>query len=262
MSQEPSHHPPSTTDALRPARPWLPWVVALGLWLTLAVVVSASLWQLRRDIMAHQNRELELLALAMTDEVDRGLRGIEEGLYALRGELRDGRLSVSDPLASTHAMQVALGIRFQGRAGTPGGWILAALPASGALLGAFSAAQPGPQTRIAVFRSDGVRLASAHTDMEADADAARHGEPALAQRPGQEMQRFRDGSDNLVSLLRVPRYGVKVLVSINPHAALKTWRDAAEMAALVLALLLLTTVATLRFVQRAEHRRLQAQRAL
>ena len=299
-------------------------MVALGLWLTLAVVVSASLWQLRRDTMAHQNRELELLALALTDEVDRGLRGIEEGLYALRGELRDGRLSVSDPLAmqalrtraalmplvrslwlvnpagqvlassgtehvpalatlapatappadgaaaalsrpfadaSTHAMQVALGIRFQGRAGTPGGWILAALPAS-ALLGAFNAAQPGPQTRMAVFRSDGVRLASAHTDMEADADAARHGEPALAQRPGQEMQRFRDGSDNLVSLLRVPRYGVKVLVSINPHAALKTWHDATEMAALVLALLLLTTVATLRFVQRAEHRRLQAQRAL
>lgn len=295
-------------------------MVALGLWLMLAVVVSASLWQLRRDTMAHQKRELELLALALTDEVDRGLRGAEEGLYALRVELRDGRLSVSDPHAmtalrtraalmplvrslwlvnpagqvlassgaerapalatlapatvqpadgaaaalsspfvdgSTHQMQVALGIRFQGAADTPGGWILAALPAS-ALLGAFNAAQPGPQTRMAVFRSDGVRLASAHTDT----DAAHHSEPALVQRPGQEMQRFRDGSDNLVSLHNVPRYGVKVLVSINPHAALKTWRGTAEMAALVLALLLLTTLTAMRFVQHAERRRLQAQRAL
>ncbi len=294
--------------------------MALGLWLLLAVVVGASLWQLHRDTMAYQKRELELLALALTDEVDRGLRGAEEGLYALRVELRDGRLSVSDPHAmtalrtraalmplvhtlwlvnpagqvlassgterppalatlapanvqpvdgaaaalsspfvdgSTHQMLVALGIRFQGAAGTPGGWILAALPAS-ALLGAFNAAQPGPETRMAVFRSDGVRLASAHTGT----DAAHHSDLALVQRPGPEMQRFRGGSDNLVSLHNVPRYGVKVLVSINPHAALKTWRDAAEMAALVLALLLVTTLTAMRFVQHAERRRLQAQRAL
>ncbi len=89
------------TDAPLHSHPWLPWVVALGLWLALAGVAGGALWQLRRDAVDHQTRELELLALALTDELERSLRGTEAGLYALRAELHDGRL----PIASPDAMQ-------------------------------------------------------------------------------------------------------------------------------------------------------------
>ncbi len=154
---------------------------------------------------------------------------------------------------------MALGIRFHGTQGTPSGWILAALPAN-ALLGAFSAAQPGPETRMAVFRNDGVRLASANAPAPGIGEALQA--QRLAQRPNQEIRRFRDGSENLVSLHHVPRYDAKVLVSLNLQAALRPWRAAADMAATVLAVLLLTTLAAMRFVRRAERRRLQAQRAL
>lgn len=307
------------THALPPSRLWWSWVVALGLWLVLVGVASASLWQLRSDTLAHQTRELNLLALSLSDEVDRGLRGADEGLQALRTELHDGRLNLSQPGAmqalrtradlmplvhhlwlvdrggqvlaasdatpapelaalalataqqvdsvaalsrpfadgSTHDMLVALGIRFDGAPGTPSGWILAALPAN-ALLGAFSAAQPGPEMRMEVFRSDGVRLASANVDMEAPHSAA----PLGVQRPDAETQPDRAGRKALVSLHNVPRYGVKVVVSLNLTSALYPWRGAAEMAALVLALLLLTTLAAMYLVQRAERERLQAQRAM
>ncbi|NMM77463.1 hypothetical protein B2J89_12300 [Acidovorax sp. SRB_24] len=324
MRNPPTSHPIAPrmeTDAPLPSHPWLPWVVALGLWLALAGVASVALWQLRRDAVAHQTRELELLALALTDEIERSLRGTEAGLYALRTELHDGRLPIESPNAvqalrmradlmplvrtlwlvdgggevlaasstaaapelaafapagaqlaedaatlsrpfadgSAHEMQVALGIRFHSAQGTSSGWILAALPAS-ALLGAFSAAQPGPETRMAVFRNDGVRLASANAAPSSVSESLMA--QRLAQRPNQEIRSFRDGSENLVSLHHVPRYNVKILVSLDLQAALRPWRGAADMAAAVLALLLPTTLAALLFVRRAERRRLQAQRAL
>ncbi|HEV7574852.1 MAG TPA: ATP-binding protein [Caldimonas sp.] len=88
----------------RPRRSRGPWWIALGLWLALALLASLALWHLRRNAIEAEKRDLNLLSLALTDEIDRGLRGIEVGLQALRTELRDGRLPVAVP-ASRQALQ-------------------------------------------------------------------------------------------------------------------------------------------------------------
>lgn len=69
---------------------------ALVLWLLLAAATSLALWQLRRTALESQGREMALLSLALTDELDRGLRGAEEGLQALALELGRRRLPVAD----------------------------------------------------------------------------------------------------------------------------------------------------------------------
>jgi hypothetical protein len=75
-------------------------------------------------------------------------------------DLDDGATAVSRPFTdpSAHERSLALALRFHGPPGSASGWILARLPAS-ALLGAFSAASPTPDARMAVFRTDGARLA-------------------------------------------------------------------------------------------------------
>src|SRR5882724_9090018 len=69
-------------------------LVALGLGLSLAGVAAIALWHLRGDALDGQARELGLLSLALTDDLDRGLRGVEEGLHEMRVEVREGRLPV------------------------------------------------------------------------------------------------------------------------------------------------------------------------
>jgi signal transduction histidine kinase len=83
-----------------PLTPWRWWALALAFWLVLLAAASATLWHLRREALEAQTRELSLLSLALSDEIDRGLRGAEEGLHALRGELQDGRLSLASPTAA------------------------------------------------------------------------------------------------------------------------------------------------------------------
>lgn len=82
------------------ASPWRVWVVVLAGWLMLAVAAAAVLWHLRHQALAAQQRELSLLSQALTDELDRGIRGAEEGLQALQNELREGRLQRAGPLAA------------------------------------------------------------------------------------------------------------------------------------------------------------------
>ncbi len=81
-SEAPSGRAPS-------ARPWL---VACSLWLGFAAVAALALWHLRHEAIGGQVRELHLLSLASSDAIDRGLRGAEEGLHAMRAELEEGRL--------------------------------------------------------------------------------------------------------------------------------------------------------------------------
>ena len=83
----------STPDATpRPQAAGLPWLFALTLWLLLVAVTSLALWQLHRSALESQGREMALLSLALTDELDRGLQGAEEGLQALALELGRRRL--------------------------------------------------------------------------------------------------------------------------------------------------------------------------
>jgi signal transduction histidine kinase/CheY-like chemotaxis protein len=93
MKTEPAVQHPS---AARPplALTWRTWVLTLALWTAVAAAVALALWQLRREAVQAQVRELNLLALALGDDMERGLRGAEEGLEAVREELREGMLAV------------------------------------------------------------------------------------------------------------------------------------------------------------------------
>src|SRR5882672_3451847 len=249
--------------------PRLTWA-ALGVAVALALVAAIVLWHLRRDALDVQARELGLLSLALTDDLDRGLRGAEAGLRAISDELREHRvaltgaeagpalqtraqlmpliqtlwlvdrndrllsasdatpvpdllsfqprldrlsetaIAVSRPFvdASTNQQLVALAYRFGSGQGETEGWILAGLPAA-ALLGAFSAAAPASDARMAVFRADGVRLAGAIVANP------RLDEATVAQRlagmPGMEVRQFHDGSERLVSLHNLQRDGLSVV---------------------------------------------------
>ena len=96
-------NPPSAPRATTSIRPWL---IALALWLALAAVAAVALWHLRRDAVNVQARELDLLSLALTDEIDCGLRGAEEGLHALRAERSEGHLAVTGALESLERAHV------------------------------------------------------------------------------------------------------------------------------------------------------------
>ena len=307
--------------APRPATSIRPWLIALGLWLALAAVVAVALWHLRRDAVNVQARELDLLSLALTDELDRGLRGAEEGLHALRAELSEGHLAVSGAEAGralstranlmplvrtlwlvdreghvfassdattapdlatfspalgkladgavavsrpfmdprTNSSLVALAARFDLAPGRSGGWIIAAMPGS-TLLGAFAAARPAADARMAVSRSDGALLASANltkSTLDATGVAVR-----LANRPGVEVRKFSDDSQRLVGLHSVPRYDLDVMVSRDLGAVLMSWRGAAELTTLAFAVLLAIMALSVYLVQRADQRRRELQHAL
>ena len=64
----------------------------LVLGLCLIALSSISLWHLRKITVDSQARELRVLSLALSDEINRGLQGAEVGMRAMRLELREGRL--------------------------------------------------------------------------------------------------------------------------------------------------------------------------
>src|SRR5215813_5034470 len=72
------------------------WWVAGGLGLALTLGTAAALWHFRSSAVDDQARELRVLSLALSDGLERGLRGAEEGLRALRLELRQHRLQIAD----------------------------------------------------------------------------------------------------------------------------------------------------------------------
>jgi signal transduction histidine kinase len=298
-----------------------PWLLALALWLLVATVTSLALWQLHRTALESQKREMELLSLALTDELDRGLRGVEAGLQALGLELRQRRLpasgqgneqalqsrvalmplvtslwlldkdravmassdttpppdlqdflphlerlapgatALSPPFTRADESQAHVALAFHVGAvrGHPGGWIIAAIPAN-KLLGAYGVALPAADARMAIFRRDGIHLAGASIERPGMTDTLHAPLSAAASRL--EIQRFSDGSDNLVGLHHVPRYGVDVVVSRELDAVLAGWRGALELSLGALVFLLIVMAAAVQIVTRSERRRLAAQQAL
>jgi signal transduction histidine kinase/CheY-like chemotaxis protein len=313
---------PTLKNALPPpaARPWL---MAASLWLAMAAVVALVLWHLWHETLHGQQRELGLLSLASTDAVERGLRGAEEGLHALRAELEElhlpldsgnpagalqtraalmplvqtvwvldaqgGVIASSDDesppaaadfvpsLATLQRDGLALGRSIQGPvAGTNGrvdrvalavpfavprgrsGWVVSAMP-SAALLGSLGGALPAADARMLVLRRDGALLAGDNAVAVGSAEIA-----AILRdpRPGLARHAFADGSDNLVDVHPGPRYGLNVLVSREIASVLGTWRQAAELAAVALVVMLLLMAGAVVLVQRADRRRTEAQAAL
>ncbi|MEO8654124.1 MAG: hypothetical protein ABI409_08370, partial [Ramlibacter sp.] len=76
------------------------WTLAIVPVIALIVVAVTALWHLRDSAMAAQQRELTLLSIALTDEIDRGLQDAQEGLHAMKLELQEDRLPVSGAQAT------------------------------------------------------------------------------------------------------------------------------------------------------------------
>lgn len=297
------------------------WWVAIGLWLVLAAVASVALWNLRVNIVAAQMRELNLLSLALTDEIDRSLQGAQEGLRAIRLELREDLLSATGPATArtlrTHAdlmplvnslwllglggqilsasdanqipalstfspaldqltedavaisqpypqagttePMIALAARSAASPGVSQGWILAAMPAS-KLLGAFFIAAPSADARMLVFRADGVRLVGSNTvsSMFDDAALALH----LSPQESMVLRQFSDGSEHLLTVHEIPRFGLKVMVSRDLASVLGEFRGVVSLTVSGLLLFLLIMAASIQLVLRAERRSVMAQQAL
>jgi signal transduction histidine kinase len=270
------------------------WWAALCLWLALSLLGAVALWHMRRDALAGQARELDLLSHALADEVERGLQDVEQGLRAFRTELAEGRvplqgaagtqalrtradllplvtslwlvdgagavvaasdaepapalssfapalvpggtaIAISAPFARKGtAPRVAVGLPLEAGAGRPGGWIVAAIPAT-ALLGAFSAATPTADAHMAVFRADGTPLAGNAVPPRVQAES---------------------------SSRTLGHYGMTMVLARDREAVLAPWRQAAQLAATVMALLLAVTAVAVQLVLRANRRRAEAQQAL
>lgn len=307
--------------AFGPARTWALAIVPA---IALIVVAAAALWHLRHSSMDAQQRELKLLSVALTDEIDRGLQGAQEGLQATRLELEEGRLpvrgaqatralqtraslmplvdrlwlidgrgrvlsasdsspapapasflpnldrlgdrsiAISSPFADAASpaagTSIAVAMRFSGSsASSAGGWILATLPAS-ALLGAFSAAAPATDSRMAVFRSDGVRLAGTAA-VAPGVDLSRLPAPSgNGQSP--VLWQGRDGEPRLVAIHQLPRFGLRVVLARDLDTVLGAWRQTAQLAAAGIALLLVVVAGAAVQVRRADRHRDDARKAL
>jgi signal transduction histidine kinase/ActR/RegA family two-component response regulator len=128
------------------------------------------------------------------------------------------------------------------------------------LLGAFSIAVPSADARMVVFRDDGVRLVGSHvstTKLDEVALALRLSHPKTM-----EKRRFSDGSEHLVTLHDVPRFGLKVMVSRDLKAVLGEFRGVVLITAIGLVLFLLIMAVSVQLVLRAERRSAMAQQAL
>ena len=298
----------------------LPWRAALALLAGLVLLATFFLWHLRRAAIDGESRQLALISAALTNEIHHGLEGAEEGMRAIRDQLRDGDLPTRGaearralqsaaalmPLVQTlwllapdgrvvaaseasapperrqfrpaldrldesaiamsgafddparKAPFVALAIRYADPSGAIG-WIVAGIPAS-KLLGAFATAADAGDVRMAVFRDDGSRLAGSlvATPLLGIAET----NPRRAASPVVERRRLSDGSDRLVAVSGVPRYGMRVMLTRNMKVVLATWRETAWLTAAGIVLIVAIAAIAAYTIERANRRRLDAQRAL
>jgi signal transduction histidine kinase len=176
-------------------------------------------------------------------------------------QLQAGDIAVSRPYADprTLAPLVTLAVPFMDVAGSPAGWIFATMRAE-ALLGAFSVASPAADARMAVFRRDGVLLAGGvvHKSKWDEATIARR----LATQRATEVRTMPDGSERLVALHGLERYGLEVVLTRDLEVMLVAWRETAQLTAVGVLLLLAVLAVSVSLVLRANQRRAVAQGAL
>lgn len=154
---------------------------------------------------------------------------------------------------------VALAVRYNNHVGELGGWLIAALPVE-ALRGAFSKARPASDARMAVFRSDGVRLAGSLASVPSLADTTSQWRPGTER--DNEAGPLTDGRQRLVAQRLMPRFGLSMVLTRDVEAALAPWRDVVWFASSGLLLLLAGLAAAAHRIARAEQRRQDSQAAL
>ena len=115
-------------------------VLILCIALLLGLLAGAGLWHLRQNIFQTQSRELGLLGLALSDEVDRSLQGAEEVLRAVRAELEAGQIPAAGATAASALKRLTDVLPLFGRL-----WMV---DAQGRLL---AASEPGPAPALQLF---------------------------------------------------------------------------------------------------------------
>jgi len=70
---------------------WRRWWLAAGVSLLLGALTALALWRLRSDALEYRAAEVGLLSLALSDEIERDLVGIEDAMRVVRDERRPGR---------------------------------------------------------------------------------------------------------------------------------------------------------------------------
>ena len=176
-------------------------------------------------------------------------------------QLEPEAVAVSRPFTNprTQTPLVTLAVPFVDVGGAPAGWIFATMRTE-ALLGAFSVASPAADARMAVFRRDGVLLAGGVVNK------FRWDEASIAQRlatqRATELRQLPDGTERLVALHSLERYGLEVVLTRNLDVVLVAWREAAQLTAVGVVLMLVVLTASVHLVLRANQRRTAAQVAL
>lgn len=272
------------------------WWTALGLWLALALMASVALWHMRRDALAGQARELELLSHALADEVDRGLQDVEQGLDALRTELAEGHLpragvTVTQALRTRAELLPLVGSLWLVDSG--GNVLAASGPQAAPPASSFvPALEDAPTGRVAISRpfagpEGGAQQVALALDFK-EAGAQRRGwivaaMPAsallgafsvAAPTTDARMAVFRADGERLAGNVVAPplqaesstrmlsRHGLKMVLERDRDAVLAPWREAAQLVTAGMALLLAVMGASAYLVQRANRRRAEAQQAL
>jgi len=272
-----------------PVRSFAPrwWLAALAGVCVFALVAAAALWRLHRDTLDAQARELNLLSLALADELTRGLEGAEEGLRAVRAGWNAGRLAPSGPDTERSLrvraelmplVQSLWMLDTEGRllaASDPSpppaldtfAPALAALPADGTAVSMPFGAPPlvalavrVPSHGWVVASMPTTALLGAFTATSAAADARM----AVVRGDGTVLagESPSAGPGRLEQRRHVERFGLDLLLSRDTTAALAGWRESAQLAAAAAVLLGIVLALSWRVVQRADRRRAEAQQAL
>ncbi|MDE2398704.1 MAG: response regulator [Burkholderiales bacterium] len=261
---------------------------AAALALLLVALAGATLWHLRTEALSNQKRQMSMLTLAVSDEIDRRLLDVHDGLVELRPELRR-------PGAVLHATDLGSGV--------PALWWVAG---DGHLVSTTSP-EPAPAPQLFAPALDGLRgnaaaLSRPFTDPASGESRVALAVPfnprdtaqggwLIAALPARALlgafsaatpaadARLSVHRDDGVTLAasssadepagtlvlerrELPHFGVQVQLTRSRDAVLANWGVMARTTGVGALLLLAVLALALALVQRADRRRAEAQKAL
>lgn len=272
-----------------------PWLVAGAFWLVVAIVAALALWHLRLQTLDAQRRELALLSLALTDEIDRGLQGAEDGLHAMRAELGEKRLDPAGPetaraLATRAALMPLVDSLWlvDGRRQVLSASDASTLPDLASFapdlqsLSGPAVAMSRPYKDVMSGKSQ-VAMAMRSSEQGGWVVASFPAQSLLGAfsvatpAPDARMAVIRrddvpmagtldraqlDGSEHLVNVHWLQHFGLQLVITRHLHGALASWRETVRFATIALLLLAAVMAVAVHFVQRAYRQRAEARRAL
>lgn len=274
----------------------LPWMALLA-WLLLASLTAFALWHMRSSTLREQQRALHTLAVALTDGIERGLEGVEEGLTAVGNALEESGVPAQAqggsielrrhvelmPMAQTLWLLDAQGrgrlrsdaIGFPDascfvpsltRHGTEGLAISLPLNDPQAATPLVAVAMPLDIPRpawVAAGIPSSAFLGAFEVALPEDG-----AHMAVLRQDGAVLASTLEGyqlpstQGMLVERIRIPAYGLQVQVLRSRDVLLQDWRHSAQIAGALLGLLGLVLGGAVLAMRRAQQRHAQAEQAL